>query len=77
MIIATATDIQNNFGHYLQSVQDGDEIIIMKNGKEVARLISHKASVSFLSDSLVGVLANDYNDKDIREERIKCHENID
>lgn len=77
MIITTTTDIQNNFGHYLQTVQDGDEVIILKNGKEVARLISHEASVSFLTDSLIGVLKNDYDDKAIRAERIEAHENLD
>lgn len=70
MIIATATDIHNNFDHYLQAVQQGDEIIILKNGKEVARLVSHESSVSFLTDSLTGVLKNDYDDKAIRAERI-------
>ena len=73
MITATATDIQNNFGHYLQAVQQGDEIIILKNGKEVARLVS---SVSFLTDSLTGVLKNDYDDKAVRAERIEAHENF-
>lgn len=76
MITATATEIQNNFGHYLQAVQSGEEIIILKNGKEVARLISHESSVSFLTDSLTGVLKNDYDDKTIRKERIEAHENF-
>lgn len=77
MITATATDVQNNFGHYLQSVQSGNEIIILKNGKEVARLISRESSVSFLTDSLTGVLKHDYDDKIIRAERIEAHENFD
>ena len=76
MITATATEIQNNFGHYLQSVQEGNEIIILKNGKEVARLISHEASISFLTDSLTGVLKNDYDEKAVRAERIEAHENF-
>lgn len=77
MITATATEVQNNFGHYLQTVQSGDEIIILKNGKEVARLISHKSGISFLTDSLTGVLKNDYDDKAIRAERIESHESSD
>lgn len=77
MITATATEVQNNFGHYLQTVQSGDEIIILKNGKEVARLISHKSGISFLTDSLTGVLKNDYDDKAIRAERIESHESTD
>lgn len=47
MTTVTATEIQNNFGKYLQSVQEGNEVVILKNGKEVARLISHDKSVSF------------------------------
>ena len=46
MTTVTATDLQNNFGKYLQSVQMGEEVIILRNGKEVARLISHEKSVS-------------------------------
>ena len=76
-ISATATDVQNNFGRFLQAVQSGDEIVILKNGKEVARLISHESSVSFLTDSLTGVLKNDYDDKAVRAERIESHESID
>lgn len=77
MITATTTEVQNNFGHYLQAVQSGEEIIVLKNGKEVARLISHESSVSFLTESLTGILKNDYDDKAIRAERIEAHENID
>ena len=77
MITVTATDMQNNFGKYLQAVQSGDEIIILKNGKEVARMISHERSVSFLTDTLTGVLKNDYDDKAMRAERIAAHEGLD
>lgn len=73
----SATDIQNNFGQYLQAVQSGDEIIILKNGKEVARMVSNTAVISFLSDSLVGVLKSDYNEKEMIQERIEKHESID
>lgn len=77
MMTVSATEFQNNFGKYLQAVQTGGEIVILKNGVEVARLISKERSVSFLSDSLVGVLKNNYDEKAMREERIMKHENID
>lgn len=77
MITSTAIDVQNNFGHYLQVVQTDDEIIILKNGKEVARLISRESSISFLTDLLTGILKNDYDDKAIRAERIEAHESTD
>ena len=77
MTTATATEVQNNFGRFLKMVQEGQEIVIMKNGAEVARLISKEQTVSFLSDSLVGVLSSDVDDKKARAERIGRYENLD
>ena len=71
MTTATATEVQNNFGKYLQKVQEGDEVIVLKNGKEIARLISYAKSVSFLTDSLTGVLKGDYDDKVMRMEQME------
>ena len=36
MMTVSATEFQNNFGKYLQAVQMGGEIVILKNGVEVA-----------------------------------------
>lgn len=77
MMTVTATDLQNNFGKYLQAAQMGDEIVILKNGIEVARLISKERSVSFLTDSLTGILQNDYHEDSIRSERAAKYESID
>ena len=71
------TELQNNFGKYLQAVIDGNEIVIIKNGKEVARLVSKNKTVSYLSDSLLGILKNDISEKDITKERILKHESLD
>ena len=57
--IATATETQNNFGRYLAMVQEGKEIIVTKNGKEVGRFIPREKSVSYLTDSLAGILKGD------------------
>lgn len=77
MLTATATEMKNNFGRYLAAVQSGDEVVIIKNGKEIARMVSHQSSVSFLTDSLTGVLKNNYDDKKLREERIEARESAD
>lgn len=77
MTMVTATELQNNFGKYLQYVQNGDEVVILRNGKEVARLISHEKSVSYLTDSLVGVLKGNYDEKQIKSERLSMYENLD
>ena len=77
MLTATATEVQNNFGRYLQLAMDENEVIILKNGKEVARIVSRAKTVSFLTDSLVGVVPNDFDEKAMRAERIERHEGID
>jgi prevent-host-death family protein len=79
MTTATATEVQNNFGRFLKMVIEGQEVVIMKNGTEVARLISKDRTVSFLTDSLVGVLKNDtgMDEKAVRAERMKKYEGAD
>ena len=77
MMTATATEVQNNFGKYLQLVQAGEEVIVLRNGVEAIRMVSHEKSVSFLADSLVGVLKGDYDDKKTRMEMAKKNESAD
>ncbi len=69
MIIAADTEVQDNFEHYLDAVQLGEEIMVTQNGKEVARIVPFQSSVSFLTDSITGVLENDYDAKNILKDR--------
>ncbi len=55
-VITTATEIQNNFERYLSLVMSGQEVIVTKNGQEVGRFIPKNATVSYLTDSLTGIL---------------------
>ena len=68
---ATATEMKNNFGRYLAMVQEGSEIIVTKNGKEVGRLIPREKAVSYLTDSLTGILKGDTDIDKVREQRLK------
>lgn len=70
MITATATEMQNNFGKYLNLVMSGQEIIVTKNGKEVGRFIPKDATMSYLTASLTGVLKGDYDLDNVKEERL-------
>ena len=72
MITATATEMQNNFGRYLNLVMSGQEIIVTKNGKEVGRFIPKEAAVSYLTDSLTGILKEKYDLAKIKEEDLKA-----
>lgn len=67
----TATELQNNFGKYLGMVMSGEEIIVTKNGKEVGRFISKASTVSYLTDSLMGILKDKHDIDEEREERLK------
>ncbi len=69
--VASATEMKNNFGRYLAFVMKGDEIIIKKNGREVGRLVPRDTAVTYLTDSLTGVLKGNYDLKQVREERLK------
>lgn len=68
---ATATEMQNNFGRYLSLVMDGIEIIVTKNGKEVGRFLPKEAAVSYLTDSLTGILKTDTDLEQTKEQRLR------
>lgn len=69
MITATATEMHNNFGRYLNLVMSGQEIIVTKNGREVGRFIPKDATVSYLTDSLTGILSGNYEFNNAKTER--------
>ena len=66
---ATATEMQNNFGKYLSLVMAGQEVIVTRNGKEVGRF--KDAAVSYLTDSLTGLLKKDAYLDEVKAERLK------
>ena len=67
---ATATEMQNNFGRYLNLVMSGQEVIVTKNGREVGRFIPKNAVVSYVTDSLTGILKEDYSLEKVKTERL-------
>lgn len=68
---ATATEMQNNFGRCLNLVMSGQEVIVTKNGREVGRFIPKDAAVSYLTDSLTGILRESYDLAEVKAERLK------
>ena len=69
---ATATEMQNNFGRYLAIVIGGDEVVVTKNGKEVGRFVPKGAAVSYLTDSLTGILNGDHAIENERETALRA-----
>ena len=75
---ATATEMQNNFGKYLNLVLSGQEIIVTKNGREIGRFIPKDTVASYLTDSLTGILKGNYDLDEAKTERLKeKYETID
>ena len=68
---ATATEMQNNFGRYLNIVMGGQEVIVTKNGREVGRFVPKGTSISFLTDSLTGILKGGDTSEDLRERQLR------
>ncbi len=68
---ATATEMKNNFGRYLNLVLSGQEVIVTKNGREIGRFIPKDAAVSYLTDSLTGILKGNYDLDKVKTERLK------
>jgi len=68
---ATATEIKNSFGKYLEMVMSGNEVIITKNGTEVGRIIPQKKTISFLTDSLNGVIKDKFDLKHAKSEAME------
>ncbi len=70
-MVITATELKNNLGRYLEMAADR-EIIILKNGKQIARLTSPKVNKIEILKSLVGTIPSDVEiDEDaLRKERL-------
>ena len=73
----SATDVRNNFGKYLRYVMENGEVVILKNGRPVARLISEEAVAGSLTDSLRGVLKQKYTGEDERSARTEKYNGND
>lgn len=69
--VATATEMQNNFGRYLSIVQSGKEVIVTRNGKEVGRFVPRDKAVSYLTDSLTGILKGNDDIESTKDEELR------
>lgn len=72
VMTASSSELQNNFGKYLNVVIKGQQIIITKNGRKVARVIPEDAAVSYLTDSLTGILKGDYDIEKEKDKELKA-----
>jgi prevent-host-death family protein len=73
-VFISATEFKENIGKYL-TLADSEDIIITKNGKQVAKLTTIGNSNGLLTDSLIGVIPDPMVEAArLREERLSKHE---
>lgn len=68
-MIVNSTDMQNNFGKYLEMATD-QEIVITRNGTAVARLVGMQLKERSLSEQLRGIIPLNVSEKAIKSERM-------
>jgi prevent-host-death family protein len=69
-MIVNSTEVQNNFGKYLELASQ-HEIVITKNGQAVARLLGADKTVSFLSDRLAGIIPENVDENTLKGEHLR------
>lgn len=72
----TATELKSKMGKYLEMAAE-EEIIIVKNGKKIAKLTPATEDKVEVAKSLFGILPKDASLEKAREERLSKHERID
>ncbi len=55
-VIATATEMQNNFGKYARLVREGDRVLVTRSGKVFGEFRPVQAGETPITDSLRGIL---------------------
>ncbi|MDR2183843.1 MAG: type II toxin-antitoxin system prevent-host-death family antitoxin [Clostridiales bacterium] len=68
-VMVTAAEVENNFVKYIELASE-HEVVITRNGLPVARLIGIDRAMSFLSDNLVGLIPQDADENEAKEERM-------
>ena len=68
-MVITATELKENMGKYL-SLVGKEDIVITKNGKQIARLTNVQDNRLNAAYALFGALHNEVDAKDIRAERL-------
>jgi prevent-host-death family protein len=74
-MVVNSTEIQNNFGKYLNLASE-QEIIITKKGVAVARLTGMKTRKTSIAEQLRGIIPQATDEKAIKRERMSRHEGV-
>lgn len=68
-MLINSSDFQNNVGKYID-LANNQEVVILRNGRPVARLVGMDKTVSFLTDKLLGVMPKNFDLDAAKAERL-------
>ena len=69
--IAKREDIQQNISEYLDMMENGQEIIMVKNGQEVGRFLPRGKVVSLAAERVKGILSRNIDVDKARDEALR------
>ncbi len=69
--IATREKIQEHISEYLDMMENGQEIIMTKDGKEIGRFLPRGKVVSLAAERLAGILSDKWDADKVREEALR------
>ncbi|MBQ3396773.1 MAG: hypothetical protein IJG34_03180 [Synergistaceae bacterium] len=69
--IATRDTIQEHISEYLDMMENGEEIIMTKNGKEIGRFLPRGKVVTLIGERLKGILSKEIDAAKVREEMLR------
>ena len=69
--IATREKIQEHISEYLDMMENGQEIIMTKDGKEIGRFLPRGKVVTLIGERLAGILRRDLDADKVREEMLR------
>ncbi|NLW46585.1 MAG: type II toxin-antitoxin system prevent-host-death family antitoxin [Firmicutes bacterium] len=73
-MLITATELKENTGKYL-TLAENEDIIITKNGKQIAMLTGIGKKGALLTDSLIGIIPDpSVETKQLRKDRLTRYE---
>jgi prevent-host-death family protein len=68
-MLISSSEFQNNVGRFID-LASKQEVVILRNGRPVARLVGMEKTVSFLTDKLIGVLPEGFDPDAAKAERL-------
>ena len=69
--IATRDTIQEHISEYLDMMENGEEIIMTKNGKEIGRFLPRGKVVTLAAERLKGILSKEIDAAKARDEALR------